>query len=197
MNADERRFAQHLLNKYGFPCGAEDGVWGAKSRAALAAFQRAWNGGRKSMDDDGWFGPLMADTGNLSGRAYAALCSLARPNMGGPYLSPHFTVHELRSKGNGDCFVRRELLHVLEVLRDMVGPFSPISVYRDPAHNARIPGAASNSQHIHGTAADLSKSLGVTIAQAEKAGAHGIGYHKWSRKVMHVDVRGSKARWTY
>lgn len=193
----EIRFAQHLCNKYGWPVGAEDGVYGPATRAGLAAFGRAWNGGRKGLNNDGWYADLIDPTGDFTSDTYRCLTSLARPEMrGAPYLSPHFTVWECASKGNGTCFVRRELLAVLENIRKLKGPFAPVSVYRDPHHNAAV-GGASNSQHMYGTAADISGSLGLTIREAEACGAHGIGYYRWSRKVRHVDVRGSRARWTY
>lgn len=69
------------------------------------------------------------------------------------------------------------------------------SGYRTPERNARIEGAARNSQHIHGRAADLLME-GVDLARlatlAEAAGAAGIGRY---RRFLHIDVGQEGRRW--
>lgn len=47
------RGLQDALNRLGFPCGAVDGVFGAKTEAAVRAFQRA-----AGIEADGQFGPI-------------------------------------------------------------------------------------------------------------------------------------------
>lgn len=127
---------QRLLNAHGFPCGAVDGDMGLKTKGATERFQQAFNNG-SWLTVDGVPGP----------QTQAALGKM-------PYISEHFTVHEVRSKGNGDCYVRRELLRAMEQIRNHFGKaFVPLSVYRDPAHNRRV-GGASNSMHVYGLAFD-------------------------------------------
>ncbi len=46
------RELQNLLNGKGFPVGAVDGVFGAKTKKAVMAFQRA-----QGLDPDGVVGP--------------------------------------------------------------------------------------------------------------------------------------------
>lgn len=86
---------------------------------------------------------------------------------------------------------------VLDRIRDMVGrPVIVLSGYRCPEHNAEV-GGVPNSQHVEGTAADITYD-GVNIDSlaeiAEQCGADGIGkYH--NNGFVHVDTRGYTARW--
>lgn len=113
-------------------------------------------------------------------------------------LSPHFSRHEFQSKPTGalppDRVLYRLVAH-LEVLRCLAGhkPLVIISGYRTPAHNARV-GGARRSRHLEGDAVDLRRGS-VTINQAERAGFTGIGTLRG--RPTHVDLRPSKARWTY
>ena len=129
------RQIQMTLNVNGFPCGAVDGEMGIKTKGAVERFQKAFNNGQW-LTVDGIPGP----------RTQAALVKL-------PYISAHFSVNEVRSKGNGDCYVMRDLLEAMEKVRDQFGVFVPLSVYRDPVHNKRV-GGASNSMHVQGLAFD-------------------------------------------
>lgn len=69
------------------------------------------------------------------------------------------------------------------------------SGYRTPRRNATIEGAAPNSQHIHGRAADLTVA-GVHPADVAEAaeifGAPGLGRY---RSFTHVDVGPAGRRW--
>ena len=49
------KFAQTLLNKLGYDCGAVDGIFGKKTKAATIAFQKA-----KKLETDGIIGPKTA-----------------------------------------------------------------------------------------------------------------------------------------
>lgn len=124
----------------------------------------------------------------------------------GGMLSEFFNLNELRSKGNGQILSHRQLLRRLDEVRRARGPFSPISAYRDPAHNAAV-GGAQNSQHMYGCACDIPESLGLTVGEAQAIGFSGIG--TCGDIVLHADVRaegpdnttsagvGSPTFWTY
>ena len=130
---------QRDLNALGFPCGPVDGLDGPATRTGVARFQLAY--GWRSIAVDGVYGP-------------ATFGALAQVRMTGR-LSPHFTVNELRSKGDRTVFVHRDLLTGLETLRAKVGrPLSIVSAWRDVTHNHRVGGARS-SQHTFGAAPEL------------------------------------------
>jgi len=83
----------------------------------------------------------------------------------------------------------------LQRLRNAVGrPITITSGYRCAKHNAAVGGVAG-SQHPLGTACDI-KVAGLTPAQvaeaAEKIGFDGIGIY---RTFVHLDSRGTHARW--
>lgn len=180
---------QAALNANGFPCGPADGVIGPRTRAAVFLFQQAANSE-----------PWLALDGIPGPKTQAALGAL-------PNLSAHFTVAELRSKGNGDCYVRRELLVNLENLRARLGvPIGIISAYRDPVHNA-AEGGAKNSMHLLGLAADTDP-----VATWQKVAGFRLfsGIGDRAGMVAHVDDRhlsphnetpnatvANPARWTY
>ncbi len=191
------REIQRALNGHGFPCGRADGVIGPRTRAAVARYQRAWAG---LYGADGPAGAWLAIDGIPGPDTQACLEHL-------PALSWHFYTHELRSKGNGVCWVDRELVAAFEHLRGIHHrPFRPISAYRDPAHNRAV-GGARYSMHLHGLAGDT--PLLWTVDEAESLGVFsGIG-DKGGR-VRHVDLRHlsrhnktpsatpfSPARWHY
>jgi uncharacterized protein YcbK (DUF882 family) len=93
------------------------------------------------------------------------------------------------------------LIGVLEFIRARF--MRPVTVYsgnRCKAHNTAVGGAA-DSQHLYGKAADISiDGIGADIdidsiaRAAEQAGADGIGIYR-SQGFVHVDTRGSAARW--
>lgn len=142
--------------------GFEDGVRGFQAAFAF------WD-----LVADGIAGPLTAE-------------AVAHVVGQGDRLSEHFYLNELRSKGNGKVRAHRQLLRRADELRRRKGPFSPVSAYRDRAHNREV-GGAENSQHLHGTAFDLSPSLGLTTDEATEIGFSGIG--RSGGVVTHVDVR--------
>lgn len=115
-------------------------------------------------------------------------------------LSAHFSKKEFACKcGCGECDVDPELVAKLEKFRELCGnkPMHINSAKRCKRHNKAV-GGSPNSQHLPGKAADVRKILGVTIDQmakyAEQAGFDGIGKYD---SFVHVDVRGTKARWDY
>jgi len=118
---------------------------------------------------------------------------------GDKQLSPNFRVREFASRDGSDkILICDNLVRMLQTIRDHFGvPVSITSGYRSPRHNAAV-GGASNSQHVLGTAADITVR-GITpraIAQyAEWLGAGGIGLYLRSN-FTHVDTRRVRSRWT-
>ena len=112
-------------------------------------------------------------------------------------LSPFFFAHEFASKdGAVTIIIHKDMLDKLNTLRQALNkPVVITSGYRTPEHNARIPGAATESMHLEGKAADITVA-GMTPAQvaeaAEKVGFNGIGVYS---TFTHVDVRDTKTRW--
>ena len=112
-------------------------------------------------------------------------------------ISPHFTLAEMACKdGSDEVLYSTELISMLEKLRDYGGFIIHInSGYRTPSYNKKI-GGASHSQHIYGTAADISvRKEGKTISGklicclCQTLGFRGVAYI--SESAVHVDMRSS------
>ena len=118
--------------------------------------------------------------------------------VGRDYLiSPHFSIGEMACKdGSDEVLYSTELMGTLEKLRAYGGFTIHInSGYRTPSYNKKI-GGASHSQHIYGTAADISvRKEGKTISGklicclCQTLGFRGVAYI--SESAVHVDMRSS------
>lgn len=89
----------------------------------------------------------------------------------------------------------------LQVLRNELGEAIHInSAYRTPAHNKAV-GGKVNSQHIKGTAADITcrsktpKQLAAIIEKLIASGKMQQGGLGRYPSFVHYDIRGTKARW--
>jgi lysozyme len=164
---------QRALATVGWPIDV-DGAWGPQTHGAVEDFQRGfafW-----SLLVDGHAGPKTQE---------ALKASLDHDGR----CSPHFKFTEFTSSGNGWIKMHRALVLGLEDYRDLVGgPVAVVSGYRDPARNAAIPGAAKNSQHLYGNAADIVPVKPTVDVKALRRFS-GIGYQGASGLVRHVDVR--------
>lgn len=117
---------------------------------------------------------------------------------GGKQLAKNFRVREFAcSDGSDVIFISMELVDILQKIRDHFGKAVNInSGYRTPGKNKSVGGAAY-SQHLYGTAADISIA-GVnpkTVADYAETllpGSGGIGIYS---TFTHVDVRAVKSRW--
>ena len=104
--------------------------------------------------------------------------SLARD--GALHLTPHFRVREFACRDGSDpIFVEEELAALLEAIRLHFGcPVAITSGFRTAAHNASIPAYAETL---------LPGKGGIGRYPPRKGRACG-----W----VHLDTRGTKARWT-
>lgn len=106
-------------------------------------------------------------------------------------MSKYFTPSEMACPCCGRVFVDDRLFPILDRIREAVGqPVFITSGYRCPSHNAEVGGVA-NSQHLDGTAADITYD-GVDVEKltdiAIDAGASGVGSY-FNQGFVHVDCR--------
>jgi hypothetical protein len=156
-----------------------DGVLGPVTKAAVLVFKKGWAPRR----------PVMNRSSGYPGRGFRRALAYSHGLDG--RCSKHFFFREWRSKGNGCIKVDRRLVRGLEKYRALVGhPIRIVSGYRDPAYNKRV-GGASQSQHMHGRAADLDPEVSFAAVRGLRKFT-GIGYQgsgALQGKVRHVDVR--------
>lgn len=116
----------------------------------------------------------------------------------GYFDSKEFASKDGRPSPYGPMNVRQELVDFLNRLRLSFGRELIVnSGYRSPEHNAATPGAAPNSYHVKGLAADIRpKDLSLVDelwALADKMNeTGGVGRYN---TFVHVDRRGVRARW--
>jgi hypothetical protein len=168
---------------------------GARYVQAVRDFQRGWNLGT-ALVIDGAPGP----------KTDAALAvSELRRRQGAGTASAHFSFTEFRCKCGGrytDCrriWQTRQSIQALEKYRTAFGATSIISGCRCPGHNRAV-GGASSSQHMAGTAADLSGRH--STSRVRSLGAFtGLGYKGSTGLVQHGDTRpgstSSPVTWRY
>lgn len=102
-----------------------------------------------------------------------------------------------------DHVIDKRLVDLLDAIRERLGvPVYILSGYRCPTHNAEV-GGVSNSQHVLGTAADITYD-GIDVDYlanlaeecASEVLGEGIGIGRYYfQDFVHVDVRGYDARW--
>lgn len=116
---------------------------------------------------------------------------------GNKKLSANFKVKEFAcTDGSDPIFIDSDLVSILQKIRNHFGKSVTItSAYRTPTKNKAV-GGQTYSQHLYGKAADI-KVKGVApkkvAAYVEKILPNGgIGVYS---TFVHVDVRGTKARW--
>jgi len=163
---------QRALRLLGWPIKV-DGVIGPQTAAAIRDFQRGYA-----------FSTLVAG-GGVGPRTLDALRTAIRR---GCRCSPHFTFRSFRSPGNGWIKLDRALARGLEAYCDALdAPVRILGGYRDPDWNAAH-GGLPDSQHLHGTAADIEPAMALEDVHALRVFS-GIGCDADSGLVRHVDVR--------
>jgi len=163
---------QRALRLLGWPIRV-DGAIGEQTTAAVRDFQRGYA-----------FATLVAG-GGVGPRTREALrLSIRR----GGRCSQHFTFRNFRSPGDGWIKLDRALARALEAYRAALGgPVAILGGHRDAEWNAAH-GGLSESQHLHGTAADVEPAMTIEQVRALRVFS-GIGCDEESGLVRHVDVR--------
>lgn len=111
-------------------------------------------------------------------------------------LSKHFRAREFQTGNSNIVIVSKELLKILDTLRDKIGePIYINSGYRTPEHNKAV-GGSTLSYHMYGMAADI-RTDGHTpkqlynILDGMLKGWGGLEEHE---TFLHVDVRTKEWR---
>ena len=198
---------QHLLAYLGYYAGNADNVWGALSKTACKEFQRDFfqieekvdgvcgTETEKALKHAVTYGmpekKVEADTngGSKTGTFWDDIKYFKRSEFkctcGGKYCNG-FPVEP-----------DEQLVRILDKVRAKYGKaFSPNSSIRCSKRNAEV-GGASNSQHLYGTAADISvpgvapKTVAAYL-ETLLPNTGGIGIYSWG---VHVDTRKTKSRW--
>jgi hypothetical protein len=192
---------QCLLAYMGYYVGAIDGIWGTLSKTATRAFQQD-----HGLKADGIFGAATEK------KILAVIASSEAPKTQ-PTSTPtvddwddieFFSKKEFRCKCGGrycngyPAEIDLKMVRYADEIRRRIGkPIGVNSGLRCSQWN-QIQGGASSSQHMYGTAADLGKPSGVSVAEmvaiAEDVigNTGGIGIYSWG---IHIDSRKTKSRW--
>ncbi len=190
---------QCLLYYLGYYVGNVDGVWGQLSKTATKAFQKDYG-----LTPDGIFGAATEK------KILAVIASSEAPKTQ-PTTTPvvddwddikYFSRKEFACKcgkcGGFPVEPDLNMVRVADAIRERLGvPVGVNSGVRCRNHNSAV-GGASSSQHLYGTAADLGKPSGVSVATmvaiAEELmpNTGGIGIYSWG---IHIDSRKTKSRW--
>lgn len=119
-------------------------------------------------------------------------------------LSANFARAEFACRGveccGGSAPVHPDLITLIQDIRDAVGvPICITSGFRCRTHNARTKGAAPDSYHTLGMAADIHTHGAVSLARLLAVSQavirqHGYGwcYYKRGAGIIHVDCRPAK-----
>lgn len=190
---------QALLLFLGYYVGDVDGDWGTLSKTACKAFQQD-----HGLKADGVFGDATAK---------AVLAAVAKNETKPPTTTAptgewkdirYFTKTEFKCKCGGKhcngypAEIDMTMVGYADEIRHRLGkPLNVNSGMRCSVWN-QIQGGVSNSQHLYGTAVDLGKPSGVTVAKMAEIAEDvmgdtgGIGIYSWG---IHIDSRKTKSRW--
>lgn len=170
---------QCLLSYLGFDCGGIDGVWGEKSAAAAADFQK-----RYGLEADGVFGPVTQE------KILSVICG----DEGWWDSIRHFTRAEFACRcgrcGGFPAEPKEALIRIAEDVREHFdSPTVVSSGVRCAAHNAAVGGVA-NSRHLAGKAMDFAvagRSAAEVLCYVNQLS--GIRYaYAIDQSYIHMDV---------
>lgn len=139
---------------------------------------------REATGEKGTFKYYDYGTG-FDSRGYAAACHLLRDVASSRVVQMDKRLIDLLYLIQSWCRINRKP-YVITIM----------SGYRTPAYNATVPGAARNSEHTKGTAADIringlsTQDLGLL---ARQIGVGGVGFYT-GRGFIHIDV-GRVRQW--
>jgi peptidoglycan hydrolase-like protein with peptidoglycan-binding domain len=202
---------QCLLFYLGYYIGDVDGIWGQLSKTAVKAFKGDFGG--FAVND-------IVDEDTVKAMQHAVAYGMpakdvATDNNVGDKVSPtgtfwdeieFFTREEFRCQCNGKYCngfpvePEEKMVRTVDEIRRRLGV--PVAIVdaggsgiRCERHNASIPGAAVNSEHKSGRAADLRSSASPErmkqVAEEVMGNTGGIGLYSWG---IHVDT-GKYSRW--
>lgn len=210
---------QQLLAKAGYMKASEvDGIFGRQSAQAFKDFKGAVFLAKPNILGKGSLAKLIQEAEEADRKAQKL--DTAQPEKSGAtmklptglrvYLDDpivpggHFTWAEATHSGSRVPVSREiegnivKLAKALETPRVKLGRSMTItSWYRTPQAN-RACGGARASRHLVGDAGDILVSgfSGVSLARSVFSGWHGgLGIYTQFPNLLHVDVRGCKARW--
>lgn len=186
---------QALLCYLGYYVGSIDGIWGSGSREAAKRFRADYGLSSSTSIDAAGEKMLLA-----------AVAGTAKPQQKADEWAgiKYFRKEEFACKCNGKycngypAEIDMDMVRAADAIRERLGvPLRVNSGLRCQQWN-RIQGGATNSRHLYGDACDLGKPDGYTVNQmydtAEDiiGSTGGVGAYNWG---IHIDKRGSKARW--
>lgn len=167
--------------------GPLDGIWGPESRKAAERFLKDFGGaeaGDKSAEDNN----VPIKTGTFWDEIEYFDREEFRCQCGGKYCNG-FPVEPQEKMVRTVDEIRRRLGVPVEIVT------AGGSGIRCEKHNASIKGAAANSEHKYGRAADLHSSASPErmkqVAEEVMGNTGGIGLYSWG---IHVDT-GKYSRW--
>ncbi|MDD7026949.1 MAG: D-Ala-D-Ala carboxypeptidase family metallohydrolase, partial [Lachnospiraceae bacterium] len=173
---------QQKLATIGYTPGTADGVFGAKTKAAVIAFQKD-----AGLTQDGIVGAA-----TLAALEEIKIYSLKAD--GNKAISANFKVKEFACKDKSDAIVLHESF-VRDKLQKIRSHFNAAvtfnSAYRTPEHNRRE-GGAPNSYHIKGRAVDIVVKGKTPAEVARYAASIGIKGIIQYNSFVHVDSRAVK-----
>ena len=182
--AKSRNAVEQAQEDLGIPA---DGVWGPQTEAAVLEAVYTYNiDAPVAKEDNPAVGDFWDEIEFFDREEFR--CQCGGKYCDGFHVEPDETMVRL-------CNEIRRRAGVPILIRDAGG-----SGLRCPDHNATIPGAAANSEHTKGRAADLHprrKTPSQLYAIAEEVmaemipGRGGLGLYSWG---IHVDV-GKYSRW--
>lgn len=189
---------QCLLFFLGYYVGNVDGDWGQLSKTATKAFQKEFG-----LTADGIFG-----TETEKALKHAVCYGMPAKKVESATNDfwneiKYFKRSEFKCTCNGKYCngfpvePDEKMVRIVDQIRKHFGkPLTPNSAIRCKKRNAEV-GGASNSQHLYGTAADISVpgvSPKTVAAYVETLlpNTGGIGIYSWG---VHVDTRKTKSRW--